>query len=214
MALQMFACTATQMCVMKVSWSVSGDADRHIDRSGFLRSRRFRPIRSPFRVSLCPVRISWTRFRFFSFVFRPGWKGRIIYIDRFDRSARDQRTLSADLVFIIINFFYFRKIRTFPRLESRCYSSATGIQCLETPTRVMLLSGYPQATRHPRGTSKEKNPRSFLSAIVFALIAVDDGFDCCHTPSSFDFRFLAWLFFFSVYAFGYEFEWSSMGITA
>ena len=55
MALQMFACTATQMCVMKVSWSVSGDADRHIDRSGFLRSRRFRPIRSPFRVSLCPL---------------------------------------------------------------------------------------------------------------------------------------------------------------
>lgn len=40
---------------MKVSWSVSGDADRHIDRSGFLRSRRFRPIRSPFRVSLCPL---------------------------------------------------------------------------------------------------------------------------------------------------------------
>lgn len=213
MALQMFACTATQMCVMKVSGSVSGDADSFDRRLAFPFARVvLGPFVSPrfaFSIFHSP-RIVPDALSFVSLPFsrsRPGWKERIVLRrSRFDRSARDQRILSADLVFIIINFFfYFRKIRTFPRLESQGYSSTPGIQCLETPTRVMLLSGYPQATRHPplRELSKDEwNHRSFpLLRSRFSLIAVDDGSGCCHTPSTFDFHFLAWLSFVPVYAF-------------
>lgn len=65
-------------------------------------------------------------------------------IAKFDRSARDQRPVSADLVFIIINlFFIFGKLGPSRDPSRESYSSAAGIQCLETPTRVMLLVGVP-----------------------------------------------------------------------
>lgn len=133
----------SNVCHMKVSRYVSGGAD--ISTDGITRldipSVVFRPIRLPFsRFS------SSTLLFFFSFFsFPPSVRmKRFAIIAKFDRSARDQRPVSADLVFIIINlFFIFGKLGPSRDPSRESYSSAAGIQCLETPTRVMLLVGVP-----------------------------------------------------------------------
>ena len=81
MALQMFACTATQMCVMKVSGSVSGDADSFDRRLAF-----------PFaRVVLGPF-VS-PRFAFPVFRLPSHCPGRVIvFLPSFAISSRMKRT--------------------------------------------------------------------------------------------------------------------------
>lgn len=140
---------------MKVSRYVSGGADISTDGSqDLIFLRRFRPIRLPFAFPFVTRLRRFLFFFLFFFPFHPDGEktrnDRIILAPKFDRSARDQRPVSADLVFIIINlFFIFGKLGPSRDSSRESYSSAAGIQCLETPTRVMLLSGYPQATRHP-----------------------------------------------------------------
>lgn len=133
----------SNVCHMKVSRYVSGGADISTDGSQDL---IFLPsFLGPF---VCHFRVSRLRrfFFFFSFFsFPPSIRmKRFAIIAKFDRSARDQRPVSADLVFIIINlFFIFGKLGPSRDPSRESYSSAAGIQCLETPTRVMLLVGVP-----------------------------------------------------------------------
>ena len=86
MALQMFACTATQMCVMKVSGSVSGDADSFDRRLAFPFARVvLGPFVSPFRVfHFVPLALSRTRFHFPSLfaIPVPDEKDGLFYVDR------------------------------------------------------------------------------------------------------------------------------------
>lgn len=156
MALQMFACTATQTCVIWRSHgtSVAVQTSRLMDHKTWYSFVVLGPFVCHSRFPLWLVFDAFFFSFFFFFLFHPDGErtrnDRIILVPKFDRSARDQRPVSADLVFIIINlFFIFGKLGPSRDSSRESYSSAAGIQCLETPTRVMLLSGYPQATRHP-----------------------------------------------------------------
>lgn len=144
MALQMFACTATQTCVI---WRSHGTSVA-VQTSRLMGSQDLIFLPSFLGPFVCHFRVSRLRrfFFFFSFFsFPPSIRmKRFAIIAKFDRSARDQRPVSADLVFIIINlFFIFGKLGPSRDPSRESYSSAAGIQCLETPTRVMLLVGVP-----------------------------------------------------------------------
>lgn len=144
MALQMFACTATQTCVI---WRSHGTSVA-VQTSRLMGSQDLIFLPSFLGPFVCHFRVSRLRrfFFFFSFFSFPSSirMKRFAIIAKFDRSARDQRPVSADLVFIIINlFFIFGKLGPSRDPSRESYSSAAGIQCLETPTRVMLLVGVP-----------------------------------------------------------------------